>query len=171
MYFPSAASNHIYGNPKKVCTFKTACIFCFVSWPYLLSLFRTSADKSHTSWDARSSEHATGRSIHIWQNVTEYDTFAVLLTSSGSPSSQAIRVTWVTCSTGLVRVSNTWLSCRNQEHQSIIKYHQYTGGPRHTNTFITFLIFKKYLLQTPCSASNIWLLEYYPTPQYNYDYK
>lgn len=39
-----------------------------------------------------------------------FHTLAVLLTSSGSSSSQAASVTWVMFSTGLVRVSSTWLS-------------------------------------------------------------
>lgn len=40
----------------------------------------------------------------------ELNTLAVLLISSGSSSPQATSVTWVTFSTGLVKVSSTWLS-------------------------------------------------------------
>lgn len=43
-----------------------------------------------------------------------FNTLAVLLTASGSSSSQAARVTWVIDSTGLVKVSNTWLSWKHK---------------------------------------------------------
>lgn len=46
------------------------------------------------------------------------NTLEVLFMLSGSSSSQAASVTWVTDSTGLVRVSSTWLSWEREKQQN-----------------------------------------------------